>query len=69
MANGHLGGASKHYLTLKEAAAYLRVDRKTFHRWTKGPRKDRPPIIKISRNCIRIPIEEFTNWIKSKQEN
>jgi excisionase family DNA binding protein len=69
MANGHFGTLSKHYFTLKEAAAYIGVHQKTFYRWTKRPRKDRPPLVKISRHCVRVPVEEFTDWLKNKTES
>ena len=69
MANGQLGSVSKHYFTLKEAAAYIGVNRKTFYRWVHGPRKDRPPIVNISANCKRVPIERFMTWIANRTEN
>ena len=69
MANGPNGGISKQFFTLKEAAAYVGINTKTFYRWTKRSRKDRPPIIKLSPNCVRVPVEDFIKWINSRMEN
>ena len=69
VSNAPNGGTSKQFFTLKEAAAYVGVTRKTLYLWTKRPRKDRPPIIKLSPNCVRVPVEDFIKWINSKMEN
>lgn len=66
MASAHQG--SKAFFTIKEAASHVGVNRKTFYRWTKRPKKNRPPIVRISDNCIRVPIEEFKSWLNSKME-
>ena len=52
------------FLTVKEAARYLRVSANTFYIWTR--QKDGPPVIKL-RSRARIPKEAFLKWVNSQQ--
>ena len=57
------GSLSEHFFTMKEAAAYIGVTRKTFQRYMKKPEtKGGPPRRRFGRQCVRIPIEQFLRW-------
>jgi len=61
------GSLSNHFFTIKEAAAYIGVSRKTFQRYLKKPTaKGGPPRRRITAQCVRIPIEQFIAWANPK---
>jgi Fic family protein len=61
------GALSNHFFTIKEAAAYIGISHKTFRRYLKKPfEKGGPPRRRITRQCVRIPIEAFIEWANPK---
>lgn len=48
-----------HFLTLKEAAAYVRIHPKSFALWLK--KKNGPPVRRFG-NRIRLPKDKFIKW-------
>jgi excisionase family DNA binding protein len=56
---------SNAFLTVKEAASYLRVHANTFYIWMR--KKDGPPVIKLRRSRARIPKAAFLKWVDSQQ--
>ena len=67
MAEPVSGSLSKHFLTIKEAAAYIGVTRKTFQRYLKKPvAKGGPPRRRITSQCVRIPLDAFLEWANPK---
>jgi excisionase family DNA binding protein len=53
------------FLTVKEAASYLRVHANTFYIWMR--KKDGPPVIKLQHSRARIPKAAFLKWVDSQQ--
>jgi hypothetical protein len=61
------GALSNHFFTIKEAAAYIGISDKTFRRYLKKPfEKGGPPRRRITKQCVRIPIEQFIAWANPK---
>ena len=58
--------AQHELLTIKEAAAIVRVTPFTFWQWIKRRKKNRPPHVRVGPTLIRIPADEFREWIKGK---
>ena len=64
------GALSAHFFTIKEAAAYIGISHKTFRRYLKKPfEKGGPPRRRITKQCVRIPIEQFIEWANPKTGN
>jgi len=53
------------FLTVKEAARYLRINANTFYIWMR--QKDGPPVIKLHHSRARIPKAAFLKWVDSQQ--
>ena len=53
------------FLSVKEAASYLRIHANTFYIWMR--KKDGPPVIKLRRSRARIPKEEFLKWVDGQR--
>jgi excisionase family DNA binding protein len=53
------------FLTVKEAASYLRIHANTFYIWMR--QKDGPPVIKLRHSRARIPKAAFLKWVEGQQ--
>ena len=63
MKNGNDSRSSKHFITIKEAAAYVGVNENTFYQWAqKPPSKGGPPVRRFGKNCLRLPRDQFLHW-------
>ena len=61
------GSLAKPFFTIKEAAAYIGISAKTFRRYLKrSPEKGGPPRRRITSQCVRIPTDQFVDWINTK---
>lgn len=71
MAARNGGSTSKYFFTLKEAAAYIGVNPKTFYRYMKrAPNKGGPPRVRFGKGTYwRIPIDKFNIWINERTES
>lgn len=55
------GRTSDNFWTPKEAAAYIKVNLRTFYKWLRNKKK-KVPCRRFGPNCIRIPKDKFIKW-------
>lgn len=51
-------------LTQEEVAELLAVSRYTVRQWRYADPYQGPPYFKLSRRCVRYPLEELLTWIQ-----
>jgi excisionase family DNA binding protein len=54
------------FMSIKEAAAIIGVYPHTLWRWIRGRHRNCPPHLRVGRRLIRIPRDQFKEWLKEK---
>jgi hypothetical protein len=63
------GPNGQQFLVAKEAAGIARVHVQTLYRWLRHPdKKQRPPVRRFSRNCLRFPADKFMEWKRERDQ-